>query len=361
MARTRTTPERTVVRPAAGSGEAHVAAAAAAPDPVTAPRWAPGFRGLVARGQALLAWWNHTRAGRTVARFGRTGGAVLSGGIAYAALFSVFAGLALGYTVFMALLGRNAELRATVLDTIASSLPGLLDTGDGKGLLRPDQLELSTGLSVAGLVAVVVLVFTGIRAIAALRTGVQAMFGVYRADTLVVGKLRELGGFVGVGVAVLVTALVGLGVTTAADWLMGLVGWDDRSGIVVRVLGVAVAFVMDATLFVLIVRALAGQAPPRRDLLGGAAIAAAGLGVVRLLGTTAVSGSVQDNPVLASFAVVAVLLLWVNLIARIVLLAAAWTADPPYVDPNAQADEDAAAAAAAAAASAASRPGSRSA
>jgi membrane protein len=32
--------------------------------------------------------------------------------------------------------------------------------------------------------------------------------------------------------------------------------------------------------------------------------------------------------VLASFAVIVVLLLWLNLVARIVLLAAAWTADP---------------------------------
>jgi membrane protein len=33
--------------------------------------------------------------------------------------------------------------------------------------------------------------------------------------------------------------------------------------------------------------------------------------------------------VLASFAVIVTLLVWINLIARIVLLAAAWTADPP--------------------------------
>lgn len=42
-----------------------------------------------------------------------------------------------------------------------------------------------------------------------------------------------------------------------------------------------------------------------------------------------VAGSATKNPVLASFAVVVTLLVWVNLIARIVLLAAAWTANPP--------------------------------
>lgn len=328
-------------------------AAAAAPDPVTPRRWAPGVAGLVARGKALLEWWQHTRAGRALAHFGRAGGGVLTGGIAYAALFSVVAGLTIGWTVFMAVLGRNAELRETLLSTVNASLPGLVDTGSG-GLLEPDQLQLSTGLSVAGLAALVVLVFTGIRAIAALRTAVQAMFGVLPTGNAVLGKLRELGGFVGIGLAVLASALVTLGVTTAADWLMGLLGWDDRSGLVVRVLGIAVAFVVDAGLFVMLVRVLANQHPPRRALLGGAVIAAAGLGVVRVLGTSVVSGSVQDNRALAPFAVVVVLLLWVNLIARIVLLAAAWTADPPYVDPaEAQSGGEAEA-------RAASRAGSRS-
>jgi membrane protein len=37
--------------------------------------------------------------------------------------------------------------------------------------------------------------------------------------------------------------------------------------------------------------------------------------------------------VLASFAAVVTLLVWINLIARIVLLAAAWTADPPALPP----------------------------
>ncbi|WP_136518826.1 YihY/virulence factor BrkB family protein [Cellulomonas telluris] len=359
MTRPRTPTERTVVRPAAGAGEAHRNAAAAAPDPRPERRWAPGLAGLVARGQALLAWWNHTRPARANARFGRAGGGVLTGGIAYAALFSIFAGLTIGWTVFTAVLGRNDSLRSTVLSTVDASLPGLVDTGGG-GLLKPSQLQLSTGLSWAGLVATGVLVFTGIRAIAALRTAVRAMFGVHPAENVVLGKLRELGGFVGIGLAVLLSAVVTLGVTTAADWLLDVVGWDEGSGFVVRALGIAVAFLVDAALFVMLVRVLAGQAPPRRDLLGGAAIAATGLGVVRVLGTSIVSGSVQEDPVLASFAAIVVLLLWVNLIARIVLLAAAWTADPPYVAPGEGQDEDdAAASAAAASARAASSSGSR--
>jgi membrane protein len=54
--------------------------------------------------------------------------------------------------------------------------------------------------------------------------------------------------------------------------------------------------------------------------------------VVRVLGTSVVAGSASSNPILTSFAVIVTLLVWMNLIARIVLLAAAWTADPPGPD-----------------------------
>jgi len=87
--------------------------------------------------------------------------------------------------------------------------------------------------------------------------------------------------------------------------------------------------VVDAATFVLVVVVLAGLHPPRRDLLRGALIAAVGIGVVRVLGTGVVASSAGHNPLFASFAVLVTLLVWVNLLARIVLLAAAWTADPP--------------------------------
>lgn len=324
--------EPDTVRPPAGAGEAHARAAERAPDPQQARRWAPGFAGLVERVRALLAWWQHTRAARANARFGRAGGGLLTGGLAYTALFSVFAGLTIGYSVFMAVLGGDVQLRDTVLRTVSRSLPGLIDTGSGDGLVRPDQLELTTGLTVAGVVAFVVLLFTAIRLTAALRTALRAMFDVHDAVNLVASKLREVVGFVGIAVAVLVTAVLGLLVTSVSGWLLGLLGWSGVATGVARVLGLAVAFVVDAALFVMLVRVLAGLAPPRRDLLQGAALAAVGMGVVRFLGTSVVARSADRDPVLASFAVLVVLLLWINLIARIVLLAAAWTADPPVAE-----------------------------
>ena len=62
----------------------------------------------------------------------RPAAAVLTGGIAYSALFSVFAALALGWTIFVAVLGDDAALRQDVLATVDATLPGLVDTGDDR-------------------------------------------------------------------------------------------------------------------------------------------------------------------------------------------------------------------------------------
>jgi membrane protein len=320
-----------------GAGRAHVAAAdtqdvaAGNRRDIGARVFPGGVAGLVARAQALLGWWQRSRAARANARFGSGGGGVLTGGIAYATIFSVFAGLTIGYTVFMAVLGNNAELRQTVLETVDANLPGLIRTSteDQSALLDPDDLVLSTGVGIAGLVAVVAFAVSAITAMAALRKAVRAMFEA-EGGNLVAGKLRELGGFAGIGLAILLSAVLSIATTTAADWALGVLGLDHSAvgSLVLRAAGIAVAFVVDAGTFALIVVVLAGQRPPWRDLRQGMVIAAVGLGVVRVLGTSVVAGSAQNNAVLASFTVIVTLLVWINLIARIVLLAAAWTADP---------------------------------
>ena len=278
---------------------------------------------------AVAAWWRVTRPARALARFGSAGGGLLTGGIAYATLFSVFSALAIGWTVFATVLGGHQQLRAQVLATIDAALPGLVTTPGRPGLIDPNQLRLSTGVSVTGAVAIVTLLISAVSAVSALRTAVRAMLGAQDRPNLVVGKLHELAGLAGIAGAVLVSAVLTLSLSTLTDRVAVWSGHPGAAGPTARVLGVVVALVVDAATFILVVRVLAGQKPPWPDLLGGAAIAALGLGVLRVLGASAVSGGLRHNPVLATFAVVAVLLAWVNLMARIVLTAAAWTANPP--------------------------------
>ncbi len=286
--------------------------------------------------QKLLAWWKATRLARGLARYGAANGALLTGGIAYSALFSIFAALTVAFSIFTALVGSNTELRDAVLDGLDSALPGIVKTGpDSGGILEPSDLEFSTSGSV--LVAVIgflVLLNTASSVMSSLRTGVRAMFGIVApTENAVIGKLRDIAGFVVLALSVVLAAALGIVVGAAGSTIAELVGLDDNpvAQFFLRALGFVVALGVDLLVVLFVIRGLGGARPPRKDLLTGALVVAIAAGVIRFLGTSIVSGSVSANKVLAPFAAIIVLLLWVNLIVRILLMVCAWTANPPPV------------------------------
>ncbi|MCL1898994.1 MAG: YihY/virulence factor BrkB family protein, partial [Promicromonosporaceae bacterium] len=99
-----------------------------------------------------LRWWNASRPARSLSWFARRGGNQFAGGIAYSALFSLFGGLTIGWTVFSRVLGANPTLEQNLLQQINSWIPGLVGEGDGY-LIRPAALVLAPGLSWAAFVA----------------------------------------------------------------------------------------------------------------------------------------------------------------------------------------------------------------
>ncbi|SDC54828.1 membrane protein [Sanguibacter gelidistatuariae] len=295
---------------------------------------------LMKRVQAILEWWNGTRPARALTRYSQANGGLLCGGIAYSAIFSLFAGLTIGYTVFMSVLGTNTELRDSLLKSIDSALPGLIQVGGGDGLINPDTLVMSTGFTLASIIAVVVLLVSAISCMGAIRSSVRVMFGLPPGGgNALLAKARELGAFVTVGLTLLVSAGLGIVLSSATGWLLGLLGIEDTSKVLLPLAGAAVSFVIDMGTFALVVVLLAGIRPPRKDLLAGSALAAVAFGVIRFLGTSVVARGAEANPIVASFAAIVTLLIWINLSARIVLTAAAFTANLPLEILKRQADE----------------------
>lgn len=283
----------------------------------------------------LLEWWKQTRIARGLGRYGAANGALLTGGIAYSALFSIFAGLTVAFSIFMAVLGDNAELREAVMEALGSALPGIVQTADNPdGLLSPESLEFSGGASLlTGVIGFLVLVNTATSVMAALRTGIRSMFGILMpAENAILAKLRDLAGFLVLAVAVVLTAALGIAVGAAGTAIAGAVGLEDNPAVqaLLRILGYAVALGVDFAVVLFLIRGLGAARPPRRDLIVGSLVVAVAAGVIRFLGTTLV-GSVSDNPLLAPFAAIITLLLWVNLIVRVLLMVCAWTANPPAI------------------------------
>lgn len=287
--------------------------------------------------KALIEWWNRSRVGRMLARYNTARGNQLSGGIAYSAIFSIAAALTLAFSTVMQVLRGNAELYDAVLEALDEALPGIVNTGDNNGLIDPQSLVESPGVNIAGIISMVVLVFSAVSVMTALANSIRAMFDVTAvAGNAVLAKARDLLGFVLLASSVLVTAALGIAASMAGEWIADQFGWDGHGFI--QIFSIIGAFLVDTVVFVGLIRVVGGVRPLRRDLWLGGMIGAVGSGALRFLGTSVVGGSLDSDPVLAGFAAIVTLLLWVNLVARLLLFVCAFVANPPSDQEVLQAD-----------------------
>ncbi|GMA22372.1 hypothetical protein GCM10025864_01310 [Luteimicrobium album] len=190
-------------------------------------------------------------------------------GLAYTALFALFAALAIGYTIFMAVLGGNERLRGDLLGEINKAIPGLIDIGDGSGgAIKPDALLL-TASSLAGVIAALVLLWTVMSFMSALRGAVRIMLGLAREPVnFVVGKAKDLSAFLVLLVAVVASSAVSVVATSASSWLVRTLGLPDGVSGLVSAVGLAVAGVIDVLVVVYVLRVLGARAPAGRTRCG---------------------------------------------------------------------------------------------
>ncbi len=291
----------------------------------------------------LLEWWKDSRVGRALGWYGARNGALLCGGIAYSALFSLFSALTIGWTVFSASLGRNEGLRAAVLDQIDTWVPGLVGTGE-RDLVSPDALVLEGGLSWATVVASVVFLVSALGVMGALRSSVRTMFDVPPLHgNAVTARLWQLAGFAILGVGVVASAGASVASASVGKVVESLLGGSQAVAWLVRVGGAAIGVALDAVVVAGIIVLVGGARPRRRALVAGALVAGVVAGVLRWLGTSIVVGSAGQNPLLTPFAAIVTILVLVNFLARLLLMVCAWMHDPPRMDEVARAAEMAAA------------------
>lgn len=256
-------------------------------------------------------------------------GGLFSGGVTYSALLSVTAALTILVNVLRAVLANRPDLMAAALAAVDEVLPGLIKGGTGTGVLDPERLVADNPWSWATIISSFIVLWTALTMMTGLRRSIRAMFGLGGAPVpFIFGKTRDLLGFVALGVGVLLASALGSAASFAGGAVFDLLGvTGPGAGAALRAAAWSAAALVDAGVFLLLFSVTAGVRPPRRDLVGGALLGAAGAGVLRT-GGTSLLGSI-DDPLLASFAAIVTLLLWVNLAIRFTLFVAAWTANPP--------------------------------
>lgn len=248
---------------------------------------------------------------------------MLSDSVTYRALFSVFAGVLLGFTFAALWLSGNPEALRSLVAAVDAAIPGLVGED---GLVDVSEIEAPAGLTVAGIVALVALVGAAIGAIGSLRVALRTLADKVHDDVFFLWVLlRNLllaiaigGGFVlsagatFVGTSFVGAALEGVGITQ-----------DGVTEFATRAVSIVVVFVLDMAVVALAFVTLSGVRARPRSLWSGAVIGALGLTILQQLSGLFVSGS-GSNPLLASFASLIALLLWLNLSAQVILLASTW-------------------------------------
>lgn len=303
--------------------------------PVLAPVDVPGLRqslsvpGMLPRIQALALWWKRTRPARMLARYGARNGGLLCSGMALTVLLSLTAALTVGWTVFMSLLGSDAQMRSAVVDAVNTVFPGLLTTPESSGLVDPESLTTSGVWSVTSVVAFLVMAWSAISAVGSLGTSIRAMFGLVAVpENIVVSTARNVAGALGLAFSLVAGAGLGIAVNVFGDWTFRTLGLRPGIGEVLLVGATyVVSMLVNAGVIVLVVRVVSGIRVVRGDLVSGAALFVVASEVLRYLGTSAV-GSVS-GPLLTTATSLITLVLWINLQVRVILLSSAWMANPP--------------------------------
>ena len=281
--------------------------------------------GLIARiTTPAIAWALARRPVRAALLYSERRGPMLADSVTYRALFSVFAGVLLGFSIAALWLAGNPDAWRAIIQAVQSAVPGLI----GKdGAIDPNDLKAPASLSVAGIISLVALIGAALGAIGSLRTAVRVIAGTVQDDILWVWViLRNLALAAGIGLAFAASAALTFVGQLGLEWIAGLLGLPTDSPAVawtVRLLSLLVVFALDAVLIIGVFRLLSGVRPAARSLWPGALIGALGLLVLQELSGLFVGGA-TSNPLLASFASLLALLIWLNFSTQVMLFACAY-------------------------------------
>jgi membrane protein len=290
----------------------------------TSPRSGPG--GAVDR---FFAWFFALRPVRVALHSGSLNGPLLSAGLAYQALFALFAALWSGFAVAGIALSNSPTLRDSLFSVINTSIPGLLKTSSGSGAIDTTQLLHAGIFGVTGLVSLAVLVFTAVGFLGSARGAVRQIFAVAPPTTnFYLLKAKDLGLGLLFGLAVLLSSALSLISTSSVRFLLDVLRISETTlaaSVLLRLVGLLVVFAFDTAVLIGLFKVLAGLRIPRRRLVSGSLLGAFALGVLKAAGGLLL-GRGTNNPLLASFAVIVGLLIFLNLVCQVLILTASWIA-----------------------------------
>lgn len=249
-----------------------------------------------------------------------------AGAVTYFGFLSFFPILALAFFVVGLVSRVYAGARQDLADALNAVMPGLIGSDDGQATLG----QIERAASTLGIVGAVVLLYTGLGWLSAMRDALTTVFETPRSQQpgFVAAKVRDLLMLVLIGgvlfVSVVVAGLIGGFSGDLIDWLDLRVdlGW------LVQVLTILVGVGADLVLFFLCFRLLGRTDAPRSALWQGALLGALAFEALKQLSNLLLR-STQGSPAFQAFGIALIVLVWINYFSRIVLYSAAFAHTAP--------------------------------
>lgn len=274
-----------------------------------------------------LAWfpirvWRH---------FLQHNGFLLAAGISYQSLFAIFGVIYLSFAASGLWLGGSAEAVQGLIGLINRYIPGIISE---HGLVQPEQVEdvaeASSGLlTITGIIAGVVVIWTAIGFITYARRAVRDTFGMpFDRRSYVLLKARDLLAALLFGLALVAGAVLGLITTGAVELIFSLFGWSSSSlwfRSLTRVGSFVIAFSLNVLALAGMFRFLTGASLSWRRIWSGSLLGGGAM-VVLQIAAGFLFVYTPSNPLLATFAIFIGFLLWFRLNGIVILVAGAWIA-----------------------------------
>lgn len=289
---------------------------------MSAQESAPKSPGLV---QRLISWALQRTLVRSFLLYSEHRGAQLADSITYRTLFSLFAGVLLGFSLAALWLSGNSDAWAALISAVNSAIPGLVGDGDSS-IIDVSAIEAPAGFTIAGVLSLIGLVGAAIGAVGSLRNALRILADKVGDDVFfLLVMLRNLLLAIAIGGLLVVSAAATFLSTASIDTVTSWLGLPEESApvqIVTYIVSVVIVFALDTVVIVLMFVSLSGVRAPARALWSGAALGGVGLLVLQQLSGVFVGGA-SSNPLLATFATLVALLLWINLSCQVILIAGA--------------------------------------
>ena len=281
------------------------------------------FARIGALSRVLLAFANSLYAMRIWNLYLRRRGPLLAAGSAYRMFFSIAAMLVAGFAVLGLVANGNPVLRDGIIDMVAASTPGLIDTGHG-GLAKPEQLLGLGGFGLTLVISLGALVFTSLGWLTGLREGIRTILGLVRdRSNPILSKFRDALLLLVLAVALVASSALAIASSSMIDSLAAWLGFSGMwTSALTRVGFVIAMFILDCATAWVLLRVASRAVTIRGSLWPGVMLAGAGATTLRFF-SAMLFASLTNNVLLAPFAVILGLFIWFNLLSQLYLVAAA--------------------------------------